>query len=237
MSKKVLILVLSSDFEPYSTMIETSMNTWDSVHTEGVETIFYTSQKDNPNWVNTDKVMYFYTGNGLFNMGEKNLAVFEWALQNKEFDFVCRVNASCYVDKKKLIEYVQGLQTTDLFLGVVVNQEPKWCFGGTHFVISKDVIQKIVDNKQYWDHSEMEDRALSFLVTKIGVPFTSGIKSCSIDSNGSDGWHCISYCGESLDFTDFDELKNKSHFCYRVKQDQKRWVDKFIMEQLFENLK
>jgi len=100
MSKKVLILVISSDFEPYSTMIHTSKSTWDSLQIANCETIFYCSANDNPGATNHDNVMYFDVPNDLYSMGHKNLAMYAWALNNKDFDFVCRVNASHYVDKK-----------------------------------------------------------------------------------------------------------------------------------------
>lgn len=229
--KKVLILVLSSDFEPYRTMIQTSKATWDSVSVENCETIFYCSQRDNPGAVNHDNVMYFDVPNDLYSMGRKNLAMFEWALANKEFDYVARINASCYVDKKLLTDHIQSLPYENVFCGVVVNEEPAWCFGGTQFIVSRDVIQKVVDNKERWQHQHMEDRAFSYLVSDLGIPFMNGIPSCSIDAK-TDGWQCISYINKSKDFTDFADLKELNHVFYRIKQDQKRWMDKLLMEQL-----
>lgn len=231
MSKKVLILVLSSDFAPYSEMIETSRRTWDAEQVQNSETIFYCSSQDNPEAVNHDNVMYFDVDNSLYDMGYKNLAMFEWALANKEFDYVARINASCYCDKKRLMEYVEELPKRNVFCGVVVTETPAWCFGGTNFVISKDVIQEIVRNKSGWQHEHMEDRAMSYLVGNIGIPFTNGIKSCSIDRDG-DNWQCISYCGKSKSFSDFNDLKDLGHVFYRVKCDGQRWVDKMLMEQL-----
>lgn len=236
--KKVLVLVLSSDFPPYDQMLATSINTWDSVFIEGVETIFYCSQLDNLDWRNSSKIMYLPVGNSIFDMNHKNVAMFEWILQNKEFDYVARVNASVYVDKRKLIEYVQNIPESNLFSGVQAESQNGFIYlwGGTNFLISKDVIQKIVDNKKMIIHKYMEDEGLSLLVSQLGIPFENGIKSCSIDQQ-NEGWLCISYCGESLTFTDFNDLKDKSHFFYRVKCDGKRWVDKFLMEQLYSVLK
>lgn len=232
--KKILILVLSSDFPPYTHLMNVSQNTWDSVQVENVETIFYCSQKDNPNFVETDKVKYFDVDNTLFHMGIKNLAMFEWALKNKDFDYVARVNASCYVDKKQLVKYVDTLPTKDVFAGVIVAAEPRWMFGGLNFVISKDVIEKIVEHKNEWDHGKMEDVSMSQLVDKIGIPFTNGT-ACSIDKQESD-WLCLSYNADSVRFNDFSELKNTGHHYYRVKQDYDRAQDEYVMNELFKAL-
>lgn len=236
MNKTVLILVLSSDFAPYSKMIETSMNTWDSIQVPGTETIFYCSKKDNPGKQSTDKVLYFNVGNSLFDMGHKNLATFEWALQNKQFDYVARVNASCYVDKKALIKYIQDLPSENLFAGVETESQNgfRYCWGGCQYILSRDVISQMVENKSKWQHRYMEDEAMSLLAVELNIPFYNG-KSGSIDKT-EDGWRCISYGGESISFIDFADLKKLNHHYYRVKQDQKRDVDEYIMEQLFKAL-
>lgn len=233
--KKILILVLSSDFQPYSKMITTSLATWDNIEAPGTETIFYCSQKDNPNFKQSAKILYFPVDNSLYDMGHKNLAMFEWALKNREFDYVCRLNASQYCDKKELIKYVQSLPDENVFCGVKVDETPAWCWGGAGYILSKDVIQKIVDEKDYWAHTQMEDRAMSYLVERLGIPITPGIPSCSIDQKEA-AWQCTSYCGKGITFSDFNDLKELGHIIYRVKQDGQRWVDEMIMHRLFEAL-
>jgi hypothetical protein len=235
--KKVLILVLSSDFAPYSKMIETSRNTWDSVNIEGSETIFYCSQKDNPTKQNTSKVLYFNVGNSLWDMGHKNIAMFERALQNKEFDYVARVNASCYVNKKALVGYVQDLPNENVFAGAQAMSVHGYAYmwGGCQYLLSKDVIQKIVDNKEKWNHSQMEDESISLLLRELNVPFSIGYSGAIDDME--ECWRCITYGnGESISFTDFRDLKKLNHHFYRVKIDGRRHMDEFLMKELFKVL-
>ncbi len=234
--KKVLILVLSSDFYPYDKMIKTSIASWDSIEVEGVETIFYCSQKDNPKRRSTDKVMYFDVDNGLYDMGRKNLAMFEWALANKKFDYVARVNASCYVEKINLIQYVQALPTENVFAGAEADSQNgfKYLWGGANYLISRDVLQKIVDNKTLWNHGYMEDESISLVVSALGIPYSQGY-SGAIDKM-PEGWRCISYGGESITFNEFSELKRLNHHFYRVKMDGQREMDKYVMEQLYKAL-
>lgn len=235
--KKVLILVLSSDFEPYSKMIETSRATWDSVDVKGVKTIFYSSQSDKEN---TDKIIYLPVDTDLYNVGRKTLLAFEWALKNVDFDYVARVNASTYVHKKELLKYVQTLPDENVFAGIGVkmdNDLVSWLWGGTSFIISHDVVSKIDRNKQLWNHSHMEDMAMSFMVSLLKIPFTEG-RACSINKKPNNKWMCLCYGTNSYDFSNFSEIKkDDGQFFFRVKQDGRRDLDEMIMNELFRNLK
>lgn len=214
-------------------MMQTALDTWDSFEVEGVETVYYCGA---PKKDNTEKVIYFDIREGYDTMGYKMLDAFEWALKKKEFEYIARVNSSCYVDKKELIKYVQTLESDKAFAGVEIKDKVNWCWGGMQFVISKDVIQSIVDNKDKYNHSLMEDMALSHLVKEIGFEFTEG-KGCSIDKLEK-SWRLMAYNScEAFEFTDFNKVKGNGNFFYRVKQDGNRKMDKYLMEQLFEVLK
>ena len=233
--KTILILVISSQDHPYGKMIETSMQTWDSINVDGVQTVFYCG---NPVKENTEKIIYFPLQETLHTMGQKTLLAFQWALDNKTFDYVARVNSSCYVNKKALIKYIQSLPDKNVFAGLGVaasTTRDKWIWGGGQFVISKDIIQLIVDNREKWDHSIMDDVAISFLMNALNVPYTPG-KACSIDKLPN-SWRCMGYGSETFEFTDFADIKKASdQFFFRVKQDHDRTQDEYIMRQLFTHL-
>lgn len=231
--KTVLILVISCQNHPYGKMIETSLNTWDSVEVEGCETIFYCGK---PVKENTDKIIYFHIDEALETMGEKTLQAYEWALKNKQFDYIARVNSSCYVNKKELIKYVQDLPENNVFAGVSVNAEPKWMFGGCQFILSRDIVEKIVYNRNSWNHGEMEDKSVSYLMNLLKVPYTDS-RACSLNE-GVNKWVCLGYGdGASFEFSDWNDVKEKSnHFFYRVKIDRNRNIDEYLMKRLFEVL-
>jgi hypothetical protein len=235
--KKVLILAIGCQKEPWDVMMQTSLDTWDSINVDGVETIFYFG---NPVKENTSKCIYFPVVETYNAMGEKMMRAFEWVLQNKEFDYVARVNSSCYVDKKRLIEYIQTLPDNNVFAGLTIkggdDYKEDWLWGGGQFIISRDVVQKFVDNKEHLRHDLMEDVAISFLANKLEIPFYQG-RACSIDNAGND-WICVVYGGgETFIFNNWEDVKLKSneHF-YRVKQDSDRSIDKLVMENLFKTL-
>jgi hypothetical protein len=229
---KILILVISCQTNPYLKMMETSLKTWDSVDVEGVETIFYCG---NPVKENTDKVIYFPIDESLFTMGYKTLEAYEWALKNKEFDYIARVNSSCYVNKKELKKYCETLPKEKVFAGLTVTATPKWMWGGGQFIFSRDIIEEIVSNRLSWDHTVMEDRAVSYLLDNLNITFTAG-RACSIEKKTAN-WYCLCYGEDSIEFTDFADMnKLKNQFFIRCKQDGKRETEEYIMKQLYQNL-
>lgn len=232
--RKVLNLVLSYDSYPYDEMVMTQERTWDSIPVEGVETIFYFGESKKQN---THNKIYLPVKESLHTMGRKLILALEWALENKEFDFIARPHSCVYVDKQKLIEYAQTTPTENFIAGpVTVSQNNiPFIWGGTGIFMSRDVAEKIVANKDLWNHSYMEDESVSLLATTIGIPLSNGY-SGGIDKM-PDGWRIISYGGESITFNDFSEVKRLGHHFYRCKNDGNRDRDKFVMEQLFKNLK
>lgn len=231
--KKLLILVLSADFPPYQKMMETQMNTWDTLTVDNTETVYYCGMSNKPN---TDKVIYLPVEESLYTMGDKFLKALEWVLKNKEFDYIARPHSCIYVNKKNLSEYVQTLPDENVFAGLKVDATPVWNWGGCGFILSKDVAQKIVDNKKEWNHSVMEDMALSYLINKLEIPYTP-LRAASIDNMGNN-WRCMSYHGvESFEFSDFSEItKSDNHFFFRIKQDGKRYMEEFISNEMFKYL-
>lgn len=233
--KKVLILVLSADFEPYEKMIQTAKDTWDSIEEEGMETVYYCANFEKQNH---DNVIYLRIGEDYYHMARKTVAAFEWALENKEFDYIARPHSCIYVNKKELRTYIDGLPDNDVFSCLEVEDEEKWAWGGIGWIISRDVVEKIVRAKHTLDNTLMEDMALSRLVSKVGVSYTKA-KGCSINKLPSGKWLCLMYGeGESFEFDDFSEMiKSKGQYFYRVKYDENREVDKYLMEELFKIFK
>jgi hypothetical protein len=233
--KKILILSLACDLPPYDQMVKTAEETWDSIDHPQCETVYYFSNREKQS---SGKYLYLPIQESLYTMGHKLLGAFEWALAYKDFDYIARPHSCIYVDKKQLAGYINELPDKNVFAGPLVDQTPKWLWGGLGFIFSRDVVQKIVEGREKWDHRKMEDTAVSALAIELGIPFTHGA-GCSIDKYGN-SWLCLSYGptrSKSFTFTDFSEVpKNSNQFYYRVKQDYDRKQDKYIMEQLFKHL-
>ncbi len=245
MSKKILILVVSSNDKPYKQMVKTSLETWDSIDVENCETMYYFGEA-----IKDDLSVYIPNQNPKFlfdsvketysNMGHKLLYAFQWVLRNKDFDYIVRINSSCYCDKKHLVKYIETLPETNVFAGVKVGageqHEQPWIWGGGQFILSKDVVEKVVEHKHKFNHNLMEDVALSFLINDLEIPYTEG-SACSINKQ-ENGWLLLTYGGgEQKEFKDFEEIKDCGQHFYRVKHDPDRSIDAVVMNELYRLLK
>jgi hypothetical protein len=231
--KTVLIFVMGSPEPPYPQLMQTSRETWDSDLPREVQTRYYT----NFTGMREVRTIQFQVGGTLHDMGRKDLLAYRWALDNLKWEFMARVNASCYVRKPVLLEHVQSLPATGLFRGVkTLHAGIPYLWGGAHYLISRDVIQAFVDNADKWDHREMEDVAMSLLATKLGIALDGDGLACSINER-QDDWLCISYGTPfgGFEFKDFAEFKEKigNQFFIRVKQDGKRERDIWIMREMW----
>lgn len=235
--KKVLILVLSTERDWYARLAETSRATWDSVEVEGVETIFYFGRSAKQS---TDKILYTDIEDDFFAMGRKTLAAFEYALKNRQFDYVFRANASLYVDKKGLLRYVQNQPVTNLALGVIApgshEGEQFQFMWGPSYLLSKDVVQKVVDNAALWNHRMMDDMAISHLLHAIKVPLDNRGSMASIALRNG-GYEFVFYgsgMGGGVTLKSLAELREHlpDQFAFRVKDDANRENDVLLMKEL-----
>lgn len=239
--KTVLIFVLSSHRPPYAAMIDTSMHTWDAQPVEGTRTVFYCGA---PVGGDTERVISFPVDEDYNTISRKNMLAYEWALR-LPWNYMARVNASCYVHKRRLLEHVQTLPDAGVMRGVVaaptyhcgVTRPFMW--GGGQFIMSRDVVAAMVENKELCRHDLMEDVAMSELAQECGFTIDGRGMFSSIDKQDAGTWMALAYNGavESFEFTDFAELSRLTdQFYIRVKHDPDRRVDAEVMRLLAQHL-
>lgn len=245
--KRVLMLVLSTDKDFYGNLHRASTETWDSQEIDGVETIFYFARTAAIHPEHDSKVLRVDSDDDFFSMGHKTLGAFEWALHHRgEWDFVFRANASLYVDKPGLLRYVQDKPETGLALGVVADcgdfEGDKHAFiWGPGYLLSRDVVERVVANKDLWRHKAMDDNALSMLLRDIDVPLDNRGSLASIAMNK--GWYDFVYYengvsgGKTLYSLDLLRAELPNQWAFRVKDDANRDNDVKLMKELHEVFK
>jgi len=235
--KNVLIYVLSAEMAPYPALREAAKATWDAQPLIHTETLYYTASQ-----VPTAGVMVnLPIPDSLYDMGRKDIAAYQWALANRQWDYMARVNASCYVRKQQVLAICQTLPATGVFRGVGApgeNGAPRYLWGGAQYLMSRDVVQAFVNNADKWNHAKMEDVAMSGLARKLGITLDEKGDACSVNRRHT-GWVCYRYVNGGMDnfeFEQFAEMKRKLGGCpfIRVKQDNDRTQDVWIMQQLHE---
>lgn len=235
--KRVLVFVLACPLPPYDQMTGWSKQTWARDKVDGVRVVFYHGR---PTQLETEDMVSFPIEEGYHTISAKNLLAFEWALRQPDWDFMARVNASCYVEQNRLSRAVQDLPDTGVARGVFAEPTPhcgttrRWLWGGGQFIFSRDVVQAIVDHGDKLNHGLIEDVALSELIQDLGFTVDDQGQCCSVNKTDK-GWTIISYGGQPSFET--EELGNiPHHFFFRVKQDLNRAMDFEVMRILKANL-
>lgn len=255
--KQVLILTLSALRPPWGALLDKAMQTWDSVEQPNTQTVFYIGMRAPP----THPKLFCSPryDESLGTIGKRTTEAFQHSLSIPGWTHLARPHSSCYVHKRKLVEYVDTLPDTQVMCGLEAKTPTGQPFlaGCGHYIYSRDVIMQLVTHQEQWDHSLMEDNAVSKLAISLGIPFGK-LRTCSIDRKQIIGipdgsvspevkaeaerlggaWLCMSYHSEHQPFvfTDFRELDKTDHFFFRIKQDCQRHVDLELMDLLFKNL-
>lgn len=235
--KRVLVFVLSCNFPPWNRLMKVSMETWDSEQVYDVLTVYYHGYPfGEPN----AKVLQLPIPEGYYSINEKNIMAFRESL-SWQWDYMARVNASCYVHKRRLLDHVQRLPDNGVFQCVLADPTPhcginqKWPWGGMQFIFSRDVVRNMVANSGHIRNDLMEDAALGELARVSGYQLDGSGLGCSINRNGS-GWYAVSYGMEGTkNFTEFEDIPG--HHFFRVKCEKDRSMDEYVMRQLKQHLK
>ena len=180
--KKVLILVLTrKNLWPYDWLEETIRNTWGSIKNSNIQ-IWYYYGDSNTFMVEDDKIFCPFP-EGFPTIGNKTIKSMEYLL-NQDFDYIFRPNNSSFVNIPKLIEYIQTIPSTNFYGGVKIGyygggarpeeeiNPPVWCCSGCGYILSRDLVELIVDNQSKWNHSIIDDLALCRFLKDYEITMT-----------------------------------------------------------------
>lgn len=191
---KVLILTLSYfDDDIYTKFYNTQNETWNSLEVDGVETFFITGN-DNSDEINGN-LLKTNVEESLLNCGHKTLRSFD-LIKNFDFDFIYRTNSSSYVDKKLLKKYLLDKPKENFYSGLVGNYHGILFASGSGFVISKDLVNLVLEKKDDWNHEYIDDVSLGFLLTNNNIEPTPSLR---------------------YDITSIDEKVPLDYYHYRIK--------------------
>ncbi len=228
----VLILVLSARREPWGALMDCQMETWDSVDYTNTKTLYYCGKSDRIDKYNY-KIWYSHElTESLEDVSPRTIEAFSVALR-KDWDYLARPHSSTYVHKGNLVKFCETIPLTNVLCGIETGGDDSFIWGGGHFLFSRDVIERMVANKDKWNNSVMEDQSISLMAKELGIPVTPGL-TATINMN-PDNYLCLTYnSGENFEFTTFDGIGEKlnPHFFVRVKQDLRRHEDVRIMREL-----
>lgn len=235
---KVLILVLSAMRDPWGQMLNVGLETWDKEEHPQTHTMYYIGKHAYPDpCINTDRVFCSAAHDeSLEQISARTIEAFEYSL-TLEWDFMARTHSSTYVHKRNLVEFCEMLPAENVLAGLLTTGLEPFLWGGGSYIISRDVIKKIVANTEKWNLEVMEDNALTNLARDLDIPFTPG-RMASIDELKDGSWLVTKY-GEGAGFRFWDWAAVSEihpHYYFRCKQDHDRTKDLEIFRQLKRHL-
>lgn len=215
--KKVLILVQACDDPPYFEMQKAQLDTWDSVHVDGVTTVYYYGDnwfvkgvelgwrhlpEDYPCFERDEigfrfdsetKKLYCPCSEAYDMMHYRHRLATEWCLENVDFDIMFRTNASSYVHKQKLFDFAQTLPTEKLFIS-----KGDYVMSGCGFFLSKDLIK--IANEGIDQHpTPSEDMYIATMLNRAGYD--------------------VGKEGDRVDFDHYKQGSQRECYHYRCKSD------------------
>lgn len=229
----VLILVLSARRDPWGSMLDCAIETWDSEDHPQTRTRYYCG-KSPCGRLSDGKVWYSpELTESLEDVSPRTIEAFERALGLHDWDFMARTHSSTYVHKRNLVEFCETLHRRNLLCGLMVGGDRPFMWGGGSFIMSRDVIEQFVANKERWNLNVMEDNGITELANELSIPLSGTGRMASIDEHPTRYVVTTYGTGEGFTFTDWSDInKAQPHFYFRVKQDLQRHKDLEIMRQL-----
>lgn len=212
---KIIILVLSAEFEPYSSLESTIRKTWARETLPEIEIFYYYGNSSSKKIVE-DKI-YSTAQEGLYNIGYKTLDSFD-LLKNFNFDYLFRTNSSSYIIQENLIKFLANKPRKNFYSGIIGNyNDISYCSGSGYF-ISRDIFDKVLFHRNEWNHQLIDDVAIGDLITnKIKVLPDFSAKRLDLGS-------------EKI----YDSLKD--HYHIRCKIQNNRKLDELHMKNIFNML-
>ena len=175
MSKEILILLLSSHKYPSPRNEKAQSLTWvKDAEKRNIKVIHFIGGYEKRSYDNP--YLRLESGDSIEEVGYKTLEAFEWSLENQKFDYIFRVNSSSYVDIDNLINFVNVIESDNLYTGNIIELKmlDLKFVSGSGIILNKNTIQKIVLNKDLWNHSVIDDVALGQLCKQLEIAPTAG---------------------------------------------------------------
>lgn len=165
---KILILVLSYDDSGiYTEFYKTQKQTWDSLHVDEVETYYYFGNNLQNQLIGNN--IYTDVTESLINCGKKSIEAFKIVL-DMDFDFVFRTNSSSYVDKLLLKKHLENKPRNNFYSGVVGNHFGIPFCSGSGFVLTKDLVQLLVENESNLNFDLIDDVCFGEFISSKNIP-------------------------------------------------------------------
>ena len=165
---KLIILVLSyNDNGIYTDFYKSQKETWDSINISNTSTYYYFGNNES-NEICDHKILT-NVSESLKNCGHKLINSLE-LIKDLEFDFIYRTNSSSYVDKSILYDRLANIKDINYYAGINGYFDNIKFASGSGFVMTKNLVNLILNNKSSFRHDLIDDVAVVELLSRFKVP-------------------------------------------------------------------
>ena len=183
---------------------------------------------------NNDFDCYYPFIDNMQNILHKTVAHFEDMLQYP-FDYLYRSNSSSYTHQKNAIKWLEDKPRENFYAGIEGSYGIHFMLGNG-FILSRDLVQLIVDKKNELNHSLADDVAIGKLMTDYKIPFTNLFMFAVVQYNGGGLYEIWKRTNAEVNiYKDVTELKKEYFegiFHYRCKHPTDRGIDIKTMNKL-----
>lgn len=119
-------------------------------------------------------------------IGAKTIDAFDASIRELDFDYIFRTNVSSYLDLKGLQRFVAAKPRNSFYAGAIGNHEGIDFASGCGYFISRDLVIKVLSNRELWDHNYIDDVSLGKLLTQDLNIDIQEVKRVDLNSTGLD---------------------------------------------------
>ena len=128
----------------------------------------------------SDPALHIHFPDSYLTYRWKELALFRYFLTETNCEYLFITSSSSYVNPYRLKEYISKLNSKSVYAGALPYQDARF-ISGSNRILSRDVVQKVLENKTRFDPTIIEDVALGQLIESLGVE-RLGFPICNIAS-------------------------------------------------------
>lgn len=98
----------------------------------------------------------------------KNFAIFDYFVRNTQHDFLYIIATNAYVIPINLMKYLNSIPKNRVYTGAY-SWPNSFFISGTSLILSRDVVENLLENKKLFRASEIDDVELSYVLKKLGI--------------------------------------------------------------------
>lgn len=168
---KLLVSIPSIKKAPFLELEKACLETWLNINSPHIDYIFYYGSNEEKL---ENKELYLKCKDGLNdqkenNITEKTIKMFEFALNNLDFDFMFRTNLSSYIDLNFFYLLISKIDNLNCYKGFIGHQQEIAFASGAGMLMSKDIIKIIINQKENLDKSLLDDVAFAKLLIQNNI--------------------------------------------------------------------